>query len=175
MNLILIGYRGTGKSSVGRLAAELLNRKFVDVDDYIEKKEGKTIKAIFEQGGEGLFRKLEKDAVKALCESDNLVLAPGGGAVMIEENAANLKHNGFVVLLETDAETIHLRLEQDTGRLTQRPDLTDKDPLEEIKHMLEVRKPVYQSAADIKIDTSSTSIEDISKIVAAEFKNRAVN
>ncbi|MEK7225297.1 MAG: shikimate kinase, partial [Bacteroidota bacterium] len=158
-----------------RLAAELLNMKFVDVDDYIEKKEGKTIKKIFEQNGEWLFRKLEKEAVKELCESDNMVLAPGGGAVMIEENTANLKHNGFVVLLETDAETIHSRLKLDTDRLTQRPDLTDKDPLEEIKHMLEIRKPVYQSAADIKIDTSSTSIEEISKIVVAEFKNKMGN
>ena len=171
MNLILIGYRGTGKSTVGKLTAQKLKRKFIDVDDFIEKQEKKTIKEIFDLGGEELFRSTERNAIVKLSRLDNMVLAPGGGAVLNEENMANLKRNGFLILLEADADTINGRLNNDPDKSTQRPSLTEKSPLEEIKHVLAVRHDLYQKNANVVINSSSETIEQISEKVFTMFNN----
>lgn len=175
MNLILIGYRGTGKSSVGRNVAGELNRKFVDLDVYIEENQGKSIKEIFDEGGEGLFREIETAAIKELKELDNMVMAPGGGAVLCDTNVKNLKQNGFVILLEADDLTIDARLSHDIKSRTQRPTLLDgKSQLEEIKAKQAERRPVYKKTADAIINTSSLSIEDVCKKVVLEFNNHVL-
>ena len=161
MNIVLIGFRGTGKSTVGRLLAKRLERVFIDSDKYIEDSTGKTIKSIFEEYGEEGFRQIEADTIAELSKADNKVISAGGGAVIREGNARNLKDNGFLVLLEATPEIIHNRIAQDKNTTQQRPSLTDKKPLDEIKHLIAERKPAYKSAADFTINTSYVSCEDI--------------
>ena len=161
MNIVLIGFRGTGKSTVGRLLAKRLERDFIDSDKHIEGSTGKTIKSIFEDDGEEGFRKIEADVIAELSEEDNKVISAGGGAVLREENVRNLKDNGFLVLLEATPEIINSRIVQDEKTTQQRPSLTDKKPLDEIKHLIAEREPAYKSAADFTINTSYVSCEDI--------------
>ena len=161
MNIVLIGFRGTGKSTVGRLLAKRLERDFIDSDKHIEGSTGKTIKSIFEDDGEEGFRKIEADVIAELSEEDNKVISAGGGAVLREENVRNLKDNGFLVLLEATPEIINSRIAQDEKTTQQRPSLTDREPLDEIKHLIAEREPAYKSAADFTINTSYVSCEDI--------------
>jgi len=161
MNIVLIGFRGTGKSTVGRLLAKRLERDFIDSDKYIESSTGKTIKIIFEDDGEEGFRKIEAGAIAELSKVDNRVISAGGGAVIKEENINNLKDNGFLVLLEATPEIIHSRIAQDEKTTQQRPSLTDKKPLDEIKHLIEQREHSYKNAADYIINTSYISCEDV--------------
>ncbi|MGR3221136.1 MAG: shikimate kinase [Candidatus Anammoxibacter sp.] len=169
MNLIFIGFRGTGKSSVGKIVAKQLSREFVDVDVYIERNANKSIKEIFDEGGEKSFRELEILAIKELCKSDNTVIATGGGSVLNNINVVNMKQNGFVVLLESDPEIIYARLNQDTDRYAQRPGLTEKEPRDEINHLLSVRRELYHKSADLVLDTSLDTIEEVSKKVVNSF------
>ena len=161
MNIVLIGFRGTGKSTVGRLLAKRLERDFIDSDKHIEGSTGKTIKRIFEEDGEEGFRKIETDIIAELSKADNKVISAGGGAVLREENVRNLKDNGFLVLLEATPEIIHSRIAKDEKTAQQRPSLTDKKPLDEIKHLIEQREHAYKNAADYTINTSYVSCEDV--------------
>jgi len=161
MNIVLIGFRGTGKSTVGRLLAKRLERYFIDSDKYIEDSTGKTIKSIFEEDGEEGFRQIEADTITELSKADNKVISAGGGVVLREENVNNLKDNGFLILLEATPEIIHNRIAQDKNTTQQRPSLTDKEPLDEIKHLIEQREHAYKNAADYTINTSYVSCEDI--------------
>ena len=161
MNIVLIGFRGTGKSTVGKLLAKRLERDFIDSDNYIESSTGKTIKSIFEEDGEDSFRKIEAGIIAELSKVDNKVISAGGGAVLKEENVRNLKDNGFLVLLEATPEIIHNRITQDKKTTQQRPSLTDKKPLDEIKHLIAKREHTYKNAADYTINTSYVPCEDI--------------
>ena len=161
MNIVLIGFRGTGKSTVGNLLAKRLERDFIDSDKYIESSTGKTIKCIFEEDGEEGFRKIETGIIAELSKVDNKVISAGGGAVLKEENVRNLKDNGFLVLLEATPEVIHNRIAQDKKTTQQRPSLTDKKPLDEIKHLIAKREHAYKNAADYTINSSYVSCEDV--------------
>ncbi len=161
MNIVLIGFRGTGKSTVGKLLANRLERDFIDSDEYIEDSTGKTIKHIFEGDGKEGFRKIEADVIAKLSRMDNKIVAVGGGAILREDNVRNLKDNGFLILLEATPEIIHNRIIQDKKTTQQRPSLTDKKPLDEIKHLLEQREHPYKDAADYTINTSYVTCEDI--------------
>ncbi len=99
MNIVLIGFRGTGKSTVGKLLANRLKRDFVDTDEYIESATGKTIKDIFEEEGEEGFRKTEAETIAKLSKMKNKIISAGGGIVLKDENVKNLKNNGFLILL----------------------------------------------------------------------------
>lgn len=161
MNIILIGFRGTGKSAVGELLANRLERDFIDSDKYIESSTGKTIKRIFKEEGEEGFRKIEADAIARLSKMDNKIISAGGGAILRKDNVKNLKSNGFLILLVATPEIIHNRITKDEKTTQQRPSLTDKTPLDEIKHLLEQRENSYKNAADYTINTSYVSCEDI--------------
>lgn len=161
MNIILIGFRGTGKSAVGELLANRLERDFIDSDKYIESSTGKTIKRIFKEEGEEGFRKIEADAIARLSKMDNKIISAGGGAILRKDNVKNLKSNGFLILLVATPEIIHNRITKDKKTTQQRPSLTDKTPLDEIKHLLEQRENSYKNAADYTINTSHVSCEDI--------------
>ena len=160
MNIVLIGFRGTGKSTVGKLLANRLERDFIDSDKYIESSTGKTIKRIFEEEGEEGFRKIETDAIARLSKMDNKIISAGGGVILRKDNVKNLKDNGFLVLLEATPEIIHNRIAQDEKTTQQRPSLTDKTPLNEIKHLAQ-RENSYKNASDYTINTSYVSCEDI--------------
>ncbi len=161
MNIILIGFRGTGKSTVGKLLAKRLKRDFIDSDEYIEGTNEKTIKHIFEEDGEEGFRKYEEEAITELSSMNNKIIAAGGGVVLKNENVKNLKSNGFLILLEATPEIIYDRIRQDEKTRQQRPSLTNKPPLDEIKHIIDKRQQFYENAADYTINTSYVSCEDV--------------
>ncbi len=161
MNIVLIGFRGTGKSTVGKLLANRLKRDFIDTDEYIEKTTGKTIKDIFKEEGEEGFRKTEAETIAKLSKMENKIIAAGGGVVLKDENVKSLKSNGFLILLEATPEIIHDRIRQDKKTTQQRPSLTNKNSFDEIKHLINKRQPLYENAANYTINTSYVSCEDI--------------
>jgi len=161
MNIVLIGFRGTGKSTVGKLLANRLKRDFIDTDEYIESTTGKTIKDIFEEEGEESFRKTEAETIAKLSRMDNKIISAGGGVVLRDENVKSLKSNGFLILLEATPEIIHDRIRQDEKTTQQRPSLTNRNSFDEIKHLIDKRQPFYENAANYTINTSYVSCEDI--------------
>ncbi|OGC03633.1 hypothetical protein A2276_07175 [candidate division WOR-1 bacterium RIFOXYA12_FULL_43_27] len=149
MNIILIGFMGSGKSAVGQKLAERLSMQFLDTDPLIEKTEKMMIPDIFEKKGEKYFRDLETEVVKTLQDYDNFVVATGGGMILRDENVTMLKRLGPLILLWVDEETVFKRLEQTNNRPLLRRDL------------LEQRKPAYEKAADFKIDTTALSVDQV--------------
>ncbi len=161
-NVILTGFMGTGKTSLGKLLATKLGRPFVDIDKKIESEQKISIPKIFEQFGEEYFRELEKSAVRELCERRGLVIATGGGTVKDAENLRLLKDSGLLICLTCSPEEIFLR----TARRGERPVLDGggEERLETIKKLLAERKEFYDRA-DYHIDTTEWSplqiIDDI--------------
>jgi shikimate kinase len=161
MILTLIGYRATGKTTLAKLLAARLGWQWIDADAEIERLAGKTIARIFAEDGEPVFRDLEARVIADLCRRDRLVLAAGGGAPMREENRTAMKQSGKVVWLTARPETILKRMSADAATARQRPNLTDRGPLEEIVHLLDQRETAYGEAADLKVDTEQRSPEDL--------------
>lgn len=169
MNIVLIGYRCSGKSSVGRYIADKTGRKFIDTDELIKKKAGSTIEEKISDSGWEDFRELEKGIVKEVSDSDNLVIATGGGIVMDEENILNLKRNGFVVWLKGDLEVISARMNSDEENGDIRPSLTGENPVDEIKDVMDIREPLYRKAGDMAVDTSYLSIPEVAELIMKEI------
>ncbi len=165
MNIILIGYRCSGKTVVGKTLARELGRAFLDTDALIEENAGRSIVAMISTKGWEYFRETEKRVAEDVSRRDNLVIATGGGIVMDEQNVKNLKQNGWVVWLKGKPNVLKERMakEQGSGRL--RPSLTGADPLEEIKEVLSARKPFYEQAGDLVVDTSNLSIRDVATLI----------
>ncbi len=141
MNIVLIGYRGSGKSSIGQKLAQLLWMDFVDTDNLIVERAGKNIREIFEMEGESGFRDRESAMVAEVAAKDNLVIAAGGGVVLRGENVAALKKNGKILWLKASAETLFKRIQADAASNLTRPNLTAAGGLEEVKMLLEERTP----------------------------------
>lgn len=157
-NLILIGYMGCGKSTIGTKSARAFEYRFMDTDTLIESQEGCTISELFAVKGEEYFRRLETETVKRLLqEPKGMVIATGGGLPMREENAALLKELGTVVYLKCSAQTLTERLSGDTKR----PLLAEGELAEKVKTMLKVRGPVYEAVADVILETSGKSFYEI--------------
>ena len=151
-NIILCGFMGCGKSTVGRNLAKMTGRKFLDMDNFIEETAGMTIPEIFDKKGESGFRDLEHEACRALARRSGLIVASGGGALTYARNVAVFKGTDTVVLLDVPLAVIRERLKHDTTRpLLQRP---DKD--EAMKALYEKRLPLYQKAADVTVPGRST-------------------
>lgn len=147
---------GTGKSAVGKLLAEKLNRDFIELDNLIEAKEKMPIKDIFEKKGESYFRKIEKQIVKESVLSKNAVISAGGGAVIDEDNFKNLKKSGIVICLKASPDTILKR----TKDLKTRPLLNVPDPKKQIEDLLKKRE-IYYNKADFNISTDDLNIEQV--------------
>jgi len=155
MNIVLIGYRGTGKSTVGQLLAARLGRELVSTDAEIIKRAKRTIPEIVTQEGWEYFRNLESDICRELASRDKLVIDTGGGAILRTQNVEALKKNGTVFWLTASIETIGKRI----GGDDQRPSLTGgKSFVDEIGDVLRERTPNYQTAADHTIVTDDRSI-----------------
>jgi shikimate kinase len=161
MNLVLIGYRATGKTSLARLLAERLGWDWIDADVEIERRAGKSIKRIFAEDGEPAFRDLEAEVIADLCRREQLVLAAGGGAPMRPQSRQAMRASGKVVWLKAKPETIHARMSGDATTSSRRPDLTDKGGLEEIVQLLARREPIYRESAHWEVDTESKSLEHL--------------
>lgn len=157
-NVILIGFMGCGKTTVGIRLSYRMRRIFEDTDKLIEKKQQREIKEIFAAEGEAFFRELETQMLAELEKTvNNRVISVGGGTPVKEENRAILKRLGTVVYLRIRPETVYERLKTDTTR----PLLQGDDPKGKIYELMEKRKDAYESCADIIIDVDALSIEEI--------------
>ncbi len=158
MNIVLVGYRGTGKSTVGRLLAARLGRELVSTDAEIVKRAQRTIPEIVAQEGWEYFRDLESGICRELAGRDQLVIDTGGGAILRAQNVEALKKNSTVVWLTASVETVAKRI----GGDSQRPSLTGTNSfVDEIQDVLRERTPKYQAAADHSIATDDQSISQL--------------
>jgi len=166
MNVVLIGYRGTGKSTVGKLVAERLGRVLVSTDVEIVKLAVQNIPEIVEQHGWEYFRDLETKICQDLAGRDGVVIDTGGGAILRSQNVEGLKRTGKLFWLTAPVETIAKRI----GADTQRPSLTGtKSFLEEIQDVLRERTPKYQAAADYIIETDGKSATQVADEILARL------
>ncbi len=172
MNIVLIGYRGAGKSTVGRRVAGHLGRKFLDTDDLVERREGRSIRAIVQSSGWGRFRAMEKEIIREAASGDDLVIAPGGGAIVDPENLARLKSNGWVLWLKADSEVLLSRIGRSRMSPDLRPSLTGRGTLEEVREVLAARDPLYQNAADAQVDTTRLSLDEVVERIVSFVKPR---
>ena len=150
-NIFLIGLMGVGKTSVGRHLARLLKYSFLDADKEIEVRTGVTVPWIFDQEGEAGFRKREQWMIDELTQLQRIVLATGGGAILNEKNRQHLKARGKVVWLQASLDTLVAR----TARDKNRPLLQTHNAREVLAQLLQQRQPLYESLADISIDTDA--------------------
>lgn len=157
---------GSGKTTVGKALADQLSYQFLDTDDWIEKKENKTINEIFKQKGETYFRDLETDTIKRLYYLEKHIISTGGGLPLKEENGEILKQNGFIVYLDVTKDTVLKRLEGDKTR----PLLAGNMLEQNIKERLEYRKPIYQYTAHISVSVDDRKIEDIVEEIKRNYE-----
>jgi shikimate kinase len=159
MNIILIGYRATGKTTLARLLAGRLGWEWIDADVEVERRAGKSIARIFAEDGEPAFRNLEAEVTADLCRRDRQVLAAGGGAPLRPETRRIMRESGRVVWLTALPQTIHARMSGDATTTGRRPSLTDKNALDEIVHLLQKRETVYRETAHFEMDTEGKTPE----------------
>jgi shikimate kinase len=172
MNLFLIGYRCSGKTTVGKSIAAAIDWSFVDADNILVRESGKPIKDIVDTEGWDVFRRMERSTLTQICTTDRQVVATGGGVVLDADNVEAMQANGTVVWLNATAETIQKRMLQDKNTGNFRPALSDRGPIEEIEDMLLERKPYYESASDFSIHTDDVPVNEISAIIIQRIKDR---
>lgn len=168
-NIVLIGFMGCGKSTVGKILAKKLNLRFCDSDTVIEDREGTAINAIFAEKGEGYFRALEKDTIRELSEQKGLVIATGGGAVMNPENVKNLRGSGVVFFLDVTPETVLNRLQGDNSR----PLLKRADKESAVTELMSKRSPFYIEAAHHTVNADNTPEAVANQILELYIKTTA--
>jgi shikimate kinase len=161
MRIVLIGYRCTGKTSVGKRLAARLCIPFYDTDDLIQRKAGKTVRELVDAEGWDAFRTRERAIIQQLSSSADVVIAAGGGAIMDAANRKALKEKGPCVWLRADVKTITKRMRNDRTSDAQRPPLSGDSLEQETAAILETRKPFYREMADCTIDTSGKEINVI--------------
>jgi len=166
-NIFLVGYRCTGKTTVGRKLAEELGLRFVDADVLLVETVGKTIADIVAEGGWPLFRQLEKETLQRICSETGQVVATGGGVILDPDNIAAMKENGTVIWLKAPADIICERMPQDPATVESRPPLTDKALMAEIRETLAQRIPLYQGAMHFSVDTEEKPVSVISREIVA--------
>lgn len=153
----LIGFMGTGKTTVGLELSKKLKRELINVDLYIEDETNMSIAEIFKRHGEGYFRKIESDAIEEIKREIGILIDCGGGVCLKFDNIENLRENNKIILLEASSENIFKRLENDTTR----PLLSKNMSIEYINKLLEERKKSYHLAADLIINTDYKTVEEI--------------
>ena len=167
MNLVLIGYRGTGKSTIGKQLAAELDLQYVCLDDELAVRAGKSIPEIVEAFSWDYFRDLEEEVVKDYAGRDGQLLDTGGGVITREANTSRLRENGIVFLLTATVEDIVDRIGPDQGR----PSLTgSKSFTDEVAEILREREPLYQQAANFTVDTSSYAPHEVAQQIALQFQ-----
>jgi shikimate kinase len=164
-NVFLIGPMGAGKTTIGRHLATLLHKRFVDVDHEIEKRTGVSIPVIFEIEGEEGFRRRESVVIEELTRDANIVLATGGGAVLLEDTRKVLKDRGTVVYLQADIDTLVERTRRDRNR----PLLQTENPRGKIEELLQQRDPVYREVAHIIVNTGQRASSNVARDVVVRL------
>jgi shikimate kinase len=169
MNLVLVGYRGTGKSTVGELLAERLGMRYVCMDSEIQKKAKMTTPEIVAKHGWNKFRDLETELTKELTWHDGLVIDTGGGVIERQENVRDLQVNTLIFWLQASVNTIISRIQEDSSR----PALTSgKTFIEEVSDVLAKREPIYKAAAHYEIDTNNTSPSHVADSIIKIWSQR---
>lgn len=166
-NVFLVGPMGAGKTTIGRHVATLMHKRFLDADQEIEKRTGVTIAVIFEIEGEPGFRRRESLVIGDLTQEQDIVLATGGGVVLLEENRQALKQRGTVVYLQADLETLVERTRRDRNR----PLLQTEDPRAKIAELLRQREPIYRQIADVVVDTGQRAPSSVARDIVARIKD----
>jgi shikimate kinase len=161
MVVTLIGYRGTGKTTVAPPLARRLCFEAIDADAEIERRAGRTIREIFEAEGELGFRARERELLAELLGRDRLVIAAGGGAVTDPDTRTRMKTSGPVVWLRAKVETIERQIATDPATAQRRPNLTAEGGRREIESLMAIREPVYRQTANITIDVDGRTVDDI--------------
>lgn len=170
--IYLIGMMGSWKTTAGKLLAEKLGLSFTDIDDKIKEEEGKSIREIFEQEGKQYFRELETEMLKKVSKSRNSIIATGGGIILNETNREIMTRTGFVIMLEANPESIAQRI----NNVKKRPVLQSDQPLlPQLESIWSERKPFYEKAADITIETNDLTpamvVEKLAKTVKEFYAN----
>lgn len=168
-NLVLIGYRACGKTSVGRVLSRLLGRPLVDLDEVVEAEAGQTIAQLVGREGWDAFRRREREVVARYAAAPGLILATGGGVVLDPENVRRLRQNGFVVWLTAPPEVIQTRLAAHAAETRKRPALQGGDSIGEVAAVLEHRLPLYRAAADLELNTAGIEVEALARRIAEIF------
>jgi shikimate kinase len=165
-NLFLIGFRGSGKTTIGPAVANLLQTEFIDLDDWIQTKENKTIAQIFSEFGENHFRQLERKYLVQVAQFQNTVISCGGGIVLNSENRECLKNSAKCVWLKASASFLMKRIESDPATARTRPKLTQFGGLPEIEQLLAEREPLYADCADYSIWVENRTVDDLASEIA---------
>lgn len=166
-NIILIGFMGCGKSTVGKILAKKMKYTFLDTDQMIENSQHMSIYKIFQENGEDYFRQMETTTINEMIESTKKsIISTGGGLPLREENSKALQKLGFIVYLSVKKETVLNRLKGDAKRPLLAGDHVD----ERIERMLTYRDPIYQLAAHLKIDTDYISVEKVVEEIIRNYK-----
>ena len=163
-NLVLVGFMGSGKTVVGKLVAQHLGMRFIDMDEEIEKRAGKKISEIFAHDGESYFRRLERVLTKELAGQEGLVVATGGGIVLDPRNITDFRKNAILIGLGVHVDTVLRRV----GRQTHRPLLEGRDKRGQVEKLLELRGPLYHDAGTY-IETDNRTIDEVVTAVAAVY------
>lgn len=166
-NIVLIGFMGSGKSLTAKRLADLLKYEVVSLDELIEAREGRSIKQIFEESGEGYFRDREREAVQEVADRTGLVIDCGGGIVLNPQNIARLKAKGIVVHLNVSAQWAYKRVKNKQTR----PLLNTKDPLGRISELLKERQPFYAQAADLTFETDGKTVEEVAREISSRLSH----
>ncbi|MCH2210089.1 MAG: shikimate kinase [Fuerstiella sp.] len=169
MVITLIGYRGSGKSVVAGLLADMLDLSSIDSDDVIEARAGRSIAEIFAQDGEPEFRRIEQDVIRDLTGQDALIIAAGGGAILDLQNRQRMKESGPVVWLQASVPQLARRIRQDQSTANRRPSLTGQSVEDEIETVLTVRFPLYADASTIRINTDGLSPDQVATEIRSQL------
>jgi shikimate kinase len=162
MNIVLIGLRGSGKTTVGKILAQKMGREFIEMDELIARKAGLTIPEIVKKYGWGKFRDIEEEITGQLAKLDNIVNASGGGVVTREQNIVKLKKNGVLVWLQAGVDTLVNRTGEDAGR----PPLAEgRSRREDMEITFKERKPFYQQAAALTVNTENKTPEEVAEAI----------
>lgn len=165
-NILLTGFMGSGKSSIGKIVAKQIGFQFLDTDQIIVERTGSSIADLFSSLGEPAFRDLETSVLASLAHLSRCVIATGGGIILRDQNRALLRETGFVVGLTASEEIIFDRV----SRNNKRPLLHTPDPRETLHALLEARKPLYEAAAEFLLDTSTLSHAEAAERIITEAR-----
>lgn len=170
-NVVLIGYRGCGKSTVGRLLAERRGWPHIDTDQLIQQRLNRSIAEVFSCEGERFFREVESEVIAELAPTGPAVISVGGGAVVSEHNRKRLCGLGRIVWLRAPARELHRRITSDQESTATRPPLSDADPLAEINAILAARASYYEQLAEIQIDTADVQPERVATMIQQQLQS----
>jgi len=168
-HIALIGYRGSGKTTVGALLAVQLDRPFVDTDALVVEATGRTIAEIFAIEGEQAFRLREQSAVGQAVNRPPAVISVGGGAIAVEESMELLKAKATIVWLTGRAEALWSRMSADPASRLTRPDLTESGGVEEVRLMLATRTPLYERWSDFCVETGGLTPDEVADAIGARL------